>query len=106
MVTLLDVEFYQDSIFKDSSFQLFRSIIFKKKIVQNGPDFVKLGSEILYLFFGRKMSFVLFVAILCPILAHCFLIVALRELRSLCRHVPKFRIMGRFRTVGISRIQF
>ena len=47
-------------------------------------DFVKLGSNILYLFLAEKMVVCcLFVATLCPILAYFFLIEALIELRKM-----------------------
>ena len=36
-------------------------------------DFVKLGSEILYLFLAEKWSFVVLLLQLCPILAYFFL---------------------------------
>ena len=47
-------------------------------------DFVKLGYEILYLFLAEKWPFVvLFVAMLCPILADFKKIVALRGLSKM-----------------------
>ena len=99
------LSFFKIRFLKTHLFQLFGSIIFKKNCPKR-TRFCKIGLRNTLFIFGRNMSFVLFVAILCPILAYCFLIVALRELRSLCCHVPKLRIMGRFRTVGISRFQF